>query len=177
MNEKIQVVRKISNRLAISLSILIALFIIGALYAHSNPGTPIISAPLTAFVAGVIGGFVGLQRRLKGMSDDDLTLLANSWVYVCLSPLVGGVLAIVVYILFISGLLAGDLFPHFVPDPQNISTGKTRSLAAIFEIHGQAADYGKMIFWSFLAGFSERFATDIISRFESDAVAGVKPNT
>lgn len=177
MNEKIQAVRKISNRLAIALAILVALFIPGALYAHSNPGTTIISAPLAAFAAGVIGGFVGLQRRLKGMSDDDLTLLANSWVYVCLSPLVGGILAVVVYILFISELLAGDLFPTFVADnadPTGLSTEKTTGLSAIFEIHGNAADYGKMMFWSFLAGFSERFATDIINRFESDAVVGDK---
>lgn len=198
MNEKIQMVRKISNRLAIALAILVALFIPGALYAHSNPGTTIISAPLAAFAAGVIGGFVGLQRRLKGMSEDDLTLLANSWVYVCLSPLVGGILAVVVYILFISELLAGDLFPTFVPDDaaqtasvadatnsltamaadsiqQATAAGKPKGLSAIFEIHGTAADYGKMMFWSFLAGFSERFATDIINRFESDATVGDKP--
>jgi hypothetical protein len=132
------------------------------------------------------------------MSEDDLTLLANSWVYVCLSPLVGGILAVVVYILFISELLAGDLFPHFVSD-SSLQTGgvtdaangltamttnstqtataanQTKGLSVIFEIHGNAADYGKMMFWSFLAGFSERFATDIINRFESDAAVGDKP--
>jgi hypothetical protein len=60
MNGKIQMVRKISNRLAIALAILIILFIPGAICAHSHPGSNIISAPLTAFAAGVIGSFVGL---------------------------------------------------------------------------------------------------------------------
>ena len=81
------------------------------------------------------------------------------------------ILLLVVEILFISGLLKGDLFPTFVPDPPKAANGNTTGLATIFAIHGQAADYGKMIFWSFLAGFSERFATDIISRFGSDASA------
>lgn len=174
MNDKLETIRTISNRLARALAILVLLFVPGAIFAHLNPGNVIVSAPMAAFAAGVIGGFVGLQRRLKKMSDEDLTLLARSWVYVCLSPLVGGILAVVVYILFISGLLAGDLFPKFVADPHAVD-GKPRGLAVIFAIHGEAADYAKMMFWSFIAGFSERFATDIISRFESSAAPENKP--
>jgi hypothetical protein len=174
MNDKLETIRTISNRLARALAILVLLFIPGAIFAYLNPGNVIISAPMAAFVAGVIGGFVGLQRRLKKMSDDDLTLLAHSWVYVCLSPLVGGILAVVVYVLFISGLLAGDLFPKFIPDAGPLAE-KPKGLAAIFAIHGEAADYAKMMFWSFIAGFSERFATDIISRFETSAAPENKP--
>lgn len=167
MNDTLEKIRTISNRLARALAFLVAAFVPGALYAHMNPGNVIVSAPIAAFAVGMIGGFVGLQRRLKKMSEDDLTLLANSWVYVCLAPFVGGILAVLTYVLFVSGLLAGDLFPKFVPDS---SAADTKGLAAIFAIHGQAADYGKMLFWCFVAGFSERFATDIISRFESRAV-------
>lgn len=174
MNDKLLTIRTISNRLARALTVLVLLFVPGAIYAHLEPGNVIISAPMAAFGAGVIGGFVGLQRRLKRMSDDDLVLLANSWVYVCLSPLVGGILAVVVYVLFVSGLLAGDLFPTFEPD--DVAPGaKPKGLAAIFAIHGGAADYAKMMFWSFIAGFSERFATDIISRFENSAAPEDKP--
>ncbi|MEI6320245.1 MAG: hypothetical protein WCS09_17140, partial [Pseudomonadota bacterium] len=141
-------------------------------------------------MVGMIGGFVGLQRRLRSMPDEDLTLLANSWVYVCLSPLVGGILAVVTYVLFVSGLLAGDLFPTFVPDLPGTGPAAGASLAAgdatvvdaprgigkIFAIQGAAAaDYAKMLFWCFLAGFSERFATDIMSRFESRAGDGRDP--
>ena len=172
MNEKLQLIRTISNRLARALAILVSLFIPGAIYFYLHRQSVVISAPLVAFVCGVIGGFVGLQRRLKRMSDDDLMLLANSWVYVCLSPLVGGILAVITYILFISGLLAGDLFPKFVADPGMSAKG----LDKIFAIHGEFADYGKMMFWCFIAGFSERFATDIISRFESEATHDNKPN-
>ncbi len=174
MNDKLQMILTVSHRLARALAVLVLLFIPGAIFAYLNPENVVISPPLAAFTAGVIGGFVGLQRRLKKMPDDDLALLAQSWVYVCLSPLAGGILAVVTYILFVSHLLAGDLFPNFVPDVAASSGKSANGLAAIFAIHGNAADYGKMLFWSFIAGFSERFATDIISRFESSAAPETK---
>lgn len=96
MDERLIQIRTISNHLTGALAILVFLFIAGAFTAYFSHAV-FISAPLVAFVCGVIGGFVCLQRRLKAMSKDDLTLLANSWVYVCLSPLVGGVLAVVIY--------------------------------------------------------------------------------
>jgi len=34
-----------------------------------------------------------------------------------------------------------------------------------------------MMFWSFVAGFSERFTMDIISRFESSAAPETKPKS
>lgn len=172
MNEKLETIHKISNRLLICLVILVTLFVFCA-YALHFFGISLISAPLMTFGVGCIGGFVGLQRRLKQMTDDDLSLLANSWVYICLSPLVGGILAELTYVLFISELLAGNLFPQFCPDTDAITF---EGLAVIFKIHGKAAaDYAKLIFWCFLAGFSERFVTDIISRFESQSSDNEKP--
>lgn len=165
MNEKLQAIRKISNRLAIALAILVPVMIAGAFLASQSQ---IISAPIAAFSAGIIGGFVGLQRRLKSMSDDDLSLLADSWVYVCLSPLVGGILAVVLYILFISTLISGDLFPKFVPDATESYSRIHNGFSEIFAVHGEAVDYAKMMFWSFVAGFSERFVTDIVSKFENN---------
>jgi hypothetical protein len=154
MNGKLEKIRTISNRLARSLAVLVAISIPGALYAYTHPGSIITSPPMACFIVGVIGGFVGLQRRLKKMSEDDLTLLANSWVYICLAPLVGGILAVVTYVLFVSGLLAGDLFPHFEPDVvSNASAAKNPGLEVIFAIHGNASDYGKMIFWCLSPAF------------------------
>jgi hypothetical protein len=174
MNEKLEAIRTISNRLLIALGVLVALFIPAAIYVYLHPESVLISTPLMALAVGFIGGFVGLQRRVKQMSDDDITLLANSWVYICLAPLVGGILAVLTYVLFISGLLAGNLFPKFVPDA---SSKSLEGLAAIFQVHGDAADYAKLIFWCFVAGFSERFVTDIISRFDSSASEDGKPAT
>jgi len=165
MTENLQTIRKISNRLATALAVLVVIVCAGAFLAYHRDG--IVPAPLAAFAAGIVGGFVGLQRRLKGMSEDDLTLLANSWVYVCLSPLVGGILAVVLYVLFVSTLVSGDLFPTFVPDPLDPSIPVRRGFSGIFAVHGEAVDYAKMMFWSFVAGFSERFVTDIINNFDT----------
>jgi hypothetical protein len=167
MNQTSLTIRKISNRLATALAVLTVLMIAGAFYARSGTGGSLVTAPIAAFAAGVVGGFVGLQRRLKSTSEEDLALLANSWVYVCLSPLVGGILAVVLYVLFISQLVSGKLFPEFVLDTPAGSADPGQGFAAIFAVHGGAVDYAKMMFWSFVAGFSERFVTDIVSRFDS----------
>ena len=172
MNEKLRAIRTISNRLLISLGVLVLIFIGAAIWIYTHQEETFISTPLMALGVGFIGGFVGLQRGIKQMSEEDLTLLAHSWVYICLSPLVGGILAVLVYVLFISGLLAGHLFPKFVPDE---SAQSIEGLGALFQIHGEAADYAKLIFWAFLAGFSEKFVTDIVSRFESGASREAKP--
>ena len=38
----------------------------------------------------------------------------------------------------------------------------------LFQVQGVGyKDYAKLIFWCFLAGYSESFVTNIISRFES----------
>jgi hypothetical protein len=60
MNDKLEKIRTISNRLARSLAVLVAIFIPGALYAYTHPGSIITSSPMACFIVGVIGGFVGL---------------------------------------------------------------------------------------------------------------------
>ena len=159
MNDKLNMLRTITNRLSVALGTLTAIFVPGAMYANSYPSGNIVTAPMAAFMVGVIGGFVGLQRRLKALSDDDLTLLANSWVSVSLSPLVGGILAVLTYVLFVSGLMAGTLFPKFVADAPP-ATGPINGLAIIFAVHGEAVDYAKLLFWCFIAGFAERLVPD-----------------
>lgn len=168
MNERSQLIRTVSNRLLISLGGLLLLIIPGAMIASAGTHTIVGATPLMTLMIGAIGGFVGLQRRLKKLGDEDLVLLADSWVYIALSPLVGGILAVLMYVLFISGLLAGTLFPKFVPDA---AADSVEGLGALFLIHGTAADYAKLIFWCFLAGFSEKFAIDIISQFEAKGSA------
>ncbi len=157
-------VRTISNRLVVALSVLLGVSIPGAWYAYLYPANNLITTPVVALMVGAIGGFVGLQQRLKRLSGNDLALLANSWVCISLPPVVGGILAVLAYVLFISGLLMGDLFPTFVPDD---APGQPQGFRVLFAVHGTAQDYAKMIFWCFVAGFSERFMTDIISRFDS----------
>lgn len=154
----------VTHRLFISLAVL---FTIALSIAFLIPESRYI-VPLIVIVSGMIGGFVGLQRRLKELTITDLTLISNSWIYTSLSPLVGGILALILHILFLSGLISGDLFPHFLPDEK---AETVTSFISIFQQHGnEPKDYAKLIFWCFLAVFSERFVTDVINRFEGAAV-------
>jgi hypothetical protein len=171
MSERIVQLRTVSNRLVWALAVLVAIGIPGAFLADRNGQS--VPTPLAVLFVGFVGGFVGLQRRLKTLPAEDLTLLANSWVSIALSPIAGAILAELVYLLFLSRLLAGNLFPTFAPDNQSEPIS---GLRAIFDVHCQTpADYAKVLFWSFVAGFSEKFVTNIISQFESSEPGKDKP--
>ena len=158
-------IRIISNRLFVALlTLLLIAVLVGVLIILTDKD--IVGATnMVVFLCGAIGGFISLQRRLKSFEHEDLVLLARSWIYVLLSPLVGSILASLLFFLFIAGLLQGDLFPDFM----DTTTGEG-GLSTLFDVRGKNhADYAKIIFWCFLAGFSESFVTNIISRFETSA--------
>lgn len=163
LNDRIELLRDISKRLVWSLTVLAAAGIGGAFLTYRRFEIP---TPLGVFFVGFVGGFVGLQRRLKSLPAEDLTLLGRSWICIVLSPIAGAILAELVYLLFISGLLEGSLFPTFDRDPAAASGPP--GLRTLFAVSCHApADYAKVLFWSFVAGFSEKFATNIIGQFES----------
>lgn len=186
LNDRQQLIRIVGNRLFVTLLIALAIGMSWTFYVFGDGKVSAGAAPAVWFV-GVLGGLIGLQNRLATLGEDDLLLLAKSITYLLLAPLVGGFLAILLYVLFISGLLEGDLFPNFSADPAEpagsdtggtASTGKEAAtsdgISKIFHIHGNTPDdYAKLIFWSFLAGFSERFVTNIMGRFENSATSSV----
>ncbi len=167
--ERLKLIRDVSNRLFISLGVLMLVFIPSAFVTYLLRSNIVGAVPMLAVVAGFFGGFVGLQKRLRQLPEEELVLMAQSWVYTCLSPMVGGILAGLTYILFISGLLSGDLFPNFKFDT---TAQAGQGLAKLFAISGEGPDYAKLIFWCFLAGYSERFATDVLGKFEGGAGRG-----
>ena len=100
------------------------------------------------------------------MSAEELQLLEHSWWSISLSPLTGGFLAIILFLLFISGLLGGSLFPSFENNEYSHSKQFSAFLATQFK---EFTDIAKAFFWSFLAGYSERFVPGIIDRIEGEA--------
>ncbi|HNY01767.1 MAG TPA: hypothetical protein PKG48_04230 [Bacteroidales bacterium] len=131
------------------------------------------------FMAGIMGGFVSIQQRLKKIGNEELTLLSESWYQILLIPIYGGIFSLVLYLLFLSGLLEGSLFPVFTTGsagpgvaapPLNATTIKD-FFSNTYPSTGQ--DLAKLIFWCFLAGFSERLVPQIITHMGSKA-PGVK---
>ena len=117
------------------------------------------------FLCGIVGGFVSIQQRVKTVSDEELILLTNSWFQILLVPIFGGVFALILYCLFLSEIITSNLFPKFyLPKPVN-DVPNTEFMIDLFTktypLTGQ--DFAKFLFWSFVAGFSERFVPQIIN--------------
>lgn len=159
--------KTLARRLLTGLVALIILIVFTLIYiASSKEG----GAPTIVFLCGVMGGIVGIQKRLKTLTEKDLELMVNSWIYTYLAPLVGGVLSLVLYMLFVSDLLSGELFPKFVAvldgNGQNV-----QGFQGLFFQQGENFQaYAKLVVWSFVAGYSEKFVTDVVGRFEGAAV-------
>ena len=122
-----------------------------------------------AFQCGIIGGFVSIQQRINKIDDEELSILAESWTSILLIPVFGGIFSLILYILFLSNLIQSSLFPAFyIPEfsiPKVTVDDIQRFLTESYPKTGQ--DFAKLVFWSFVAGFSERFVPQIIQTISS----------
>lgn len=121
------------------------------------------------FGCGLVGGFVSIQQRVKNFGNEELDLLSLSWFQILLIPVYGGIFALVLYLGFLSNIVEGPLFPHFagpafsqpIPSTQDISNFFSQTYPAT------GADLTKLLFWSFVAGFSERFVPQILDQSQT----------
>lgn len=119
------------------------------------------------FGCGLIGGFISIQQRIKSVSDEELELLSKSWFQVLLIPVYGGIFALVLYLAFLSQIVKGALFPEF-SIPEFSIPPTTDDMKGLFmnTYPSSGVHLAKLIFWSIVAGFSERLVPQIISRTE-----------
>jgi hypothetical protein len=120
------------------------------------------------FGCGIVGGFVSIQQRLKKIGAEELELLSDSWFQIVLIPVYGGVFALVLYVCFLSQIVTGALFPQFAVSPFH-QPPTTEDLRDFFSstYPASGADVAKLLFWCFVAGFSERFVPQIIGKLPS----------
>jgi hypothetical protein len=116
------------------------------------------------FTAGATGGRLSLQRRLQslpshGESLSDLVELSGRMT-VRFTPIIGGIFSVVLFLIFASGLASGSLFPTLTPQ-DGITDFK--SFIANLQPKG-TIEWGKLLVWSFIAGFAERFVPDTLDR-------------
>lgn len=169
--ERFDLVKLISCRLlkalVIWLAVCITILVVSLIVADR---VPVIMATLCF---GILGGLISLHRRLKTMSIYDLRLLGQSWNYTILSPLVGGLLGCILYIIFISELVSGDFFPKFELDDADRAKYGTLLFQDLLEVHApEVSDYAKLLVWAFIAGFSEKFVVNILGQFEASGSNG-----
>jgi hypothetical protein len=127
------------------------------------------------FIAGTVGGVVNSFRRIQKLSLGQIRKqnpmarpLVTIQIYV--SPFVGGVFAIILYLIFMSGLIKGSLFPAFQSADEPFSTFRGFAALTMPETH---ADMAKAIVWGFIAGFSEGLVPNFISKIARETSQGV----
>jgi hypothetical protein len=156
--DKIALVKAVSSRLIVALVAILGLllvFFVGFMFFGDGLTLPVV------MLLGALGAFISLQRRFKDLDEGDLMLIRDSVPYTFLAPLAGATLAGVLYLAFLSGILAGEIFPDFKIEDNSGAFG------GLFTANSSnPADYAKLLFWSFVAGFSEKFVTNIIGSFE-----------
>jgi hypothetical protein len=134
---------------------------------------------ILVFLIGNVGGYVSVHRGLGELNDAEIVELSSSWWAIVVPSFVGGVLALAMYFLFLSNILAGELFPKFEPhnsvvregllnvDEQLFSCRSAKAHEGVLSLVDQSAktmaDYAKLFFWSFVAGFNQKYVVDIIN--------------
>lgn len=115
---------------------------------------------LLVFIAGLLGGFVSIQQRLPNIELEELKVLSNSWFSIALIPINGGIFALALMLMFIGNIIDGSLFPQYA---QKEIGGTEDFLKWLTEGYPKTnVDIAKLLVWSFVAGFSERFVPQII---------------
>ncbi len=165
-------------RFHVSITVVIfTLSLLNAYLVRSIEGSSI-SLIILIFIAGATGGIINTYIRLKDVSletqkklDKTSNILAIIQIYV--SPLVAGLFAFVFYVLCISGLIGGELFPKF--------TGledKFISVADIFDnvAPAERLDAIKALMWGFITGFFEKLVPNILDRIKKDLETNQKGN-
>ena len=167
--DRIKQVHLLTKRLIIMTAVTVLVF--GALFAVSFLFEKRFMLTWAGFLCGIIGGFVSIQQRIRLVSDEELELLTQSWFQILLVPIFGGVFSLVLYALFLSGIVSGDLFPQFnMPKPPESGPNDQFMISLFTKTYPESGqDFGKFLFWSFVAGFSERFVPQIINKVASSA--------
>ena len=134
---------------------------------HNWPDTyPPFPVAVGVFITGMIGGFVSTQRRLQNSKPsgaepiEELVQLNQGKIGVVTAPLLGGIFAVVLYVIFAGQFLKGDVFP-MIPGKVDI-----KRLEDFWTTAGPAdvLNGAKLLIWSFLAGFAERLVPDALDR-------------
>jgi hypothetical protein len=113
----------------------------------------------------MIGAYLSRMYAFNGAADtlDYDALRSNFPLWSVFVRIILGVIgAILMYLLIIGGLLGGQLFP---------SAGMT-ALWTATPFNMPSPDFAKLLIWSTIAGFSERFIPDQFTNLTSKADSG-----
>lgn len=130
------------------------------IWANNDKDAPLL---LVVFSVGTVGGLLNTYRRFNLIpSEKLLTADASTWqmtLQIYMSPLVGGLFGLVLYLAFLSGVVESQLFPKFpcAQQPYNdIREVLQKCQPALKQ------DAAKAMLWAFMGGFIERFVPNLL---------------
>lgn len=112
----------------------------------------------TVAVTGAFGSFFSFQKRIYAAAASGRILVAiieerKNLKNLDIVPLTGAVFAVVLMFIFAAGFVNGDMFPK---------------IADLFEdhinYHINFIEFAKLLVWSFIAGFAEKFVPDVLDK-------------
>jgi hypothetical protein len=109
--------------------------------------------------ASILGSLVNQPFRSdenKESRSPSLLILYLAWKCV-----VAVIFAIIVNLIFISGVVSGELFPQFARTDYNYVSMSKWALDIDPKTN---ADLAKMLIWSFVAGFSEKLVPNLVTK-------------
>ena len=164
---------RISKRVTVVILIGVGIIVLSValnLFGVSDSGPATL---LTVLFVGAMGGLMSMQQRYhsvtrEGDPIDNISEMMQGWSRLFLPVISGGLFAVLLYMLIIGGLLEGDLFPKLMAQNDDAQPGGV----SFWDFQQQSrptssSNYAKLIVWSFLAGFAERFVPDTLSGFIS----------
>jgi ABC-type multidrug transport system fused ATPase/permease subunit len=148
---------------------LVALLVVGLLssYVIAKWEPPLL---ILVMLAGTLGAFFSALTRLYNVDQLSIALISPTvselegrylLMYSLVPPIIGAIASVVLYIAFVGGIIGGGIFPELVCKPNAASC---ESLVDVMRNYGPkgAQDYGKVLIWGFIAGFSERLVPDML---------------
>ena len=140
-------------------------------------GQTLLATLLLLLLAGAVGGFTSLLQRIQSIPSDGDPLISifelqKGEFSIRLAPISGAIFAVVLYLIFLGGLLSGGFFPDHLKTfglhlgPLQWTAGANYMLPL---------DYAKLLLWAFIAGFAERFVPDTLDRLVTRAEQAQAP--
>lgn len=142
------------------------------------------SMVLVLFI-GALGGLLSVQHRYQSIKREgdpieNISEMMQGWPRIFFPAITGALFALLLFMIFVGGLIKGELFPEFIGVVSNGLENETDGSGIGFAMLLEGAqpckteDYAKLFVWSFLAGFAERFVPDTLSRFVSSKEGATK---
>jgi hypothetical protein len=158
----------------------LAVALIGiAFYVYCSLHHIVLPSVVAVLFMGQLGGFLSVQQRLQASKPivdpllKELQLSAGWFSVAVIAPISGAVFSLVLYFLFVAGLLSGGFFPSFGPDAHASASLPTNDVIQFLTnaVPTRLEDWGKMLAWAFIAGFAERFVPDVLTRLTGSGLS------